>query len=358
MSRATTLICAFCLSLLVVRGTSAQTPPQPGAASGGAGGALAGSPYLGQILRNDLYGDIWERPGLSPRDRSLVTIAVNQSLYATEEIRAHVRRGLDNGLTQAEIAELIAHVLVYSGFPTGVNAARVATEVFQERGLPASPPSTPRNREPVVPPAYPGAFPATPYLAALLNEWVYGEVWERPDLSKRDRSLATIAVAQAMGASSELRSHLARGLDNGVTQEEIAEVITHVAFYSGIPSAVNAARVAASVFEARNLPMPDGAYPAAPYLESIIEGLLASTWDRSPLTARERSLVTMAVAQTLYATDELRRQMERALEAGIAPQEIAELIAHVTLYSGFPMGVNGSRTAAALFQERGLPMPR
>ncbi len=351
MRRSRIALQLFSITFVLASGAAAQTPAPTG-------GALAGSPYLGQILREDLYGDIWLRPGLSPRDRSLVTIAVNQSLYATEEIRAHVRRGLDNGLTQAEIAELIAHVLVYSGFPTGVNAARVATEVFQERNLPAVPPSSPRNREPVVPPAYPNSFPSTPYLAALLNEWVYGEVWERPDLSKRDRSLATIAVAQAMGASSELRSHLGRGLDNGVTQAEIGELIAHVAFYSGIPSAVNASRVAAAVFEARNLPMPQAEFPAAPYLEPLVDGLLAETWERPDLSARERSLITMAVAQTLYSTDELRSQMERALENGITPQEISELIAQVTLYSGFPMGVNSSRTAGALFQERGLPMPR
>jgi 4-carboxymuconolactone decarboxylase len=355
MRRSRAAVHALSISLVFASAAAAQNPA-PAAAP--AGGAMAGSPYLGQILREDLYADIWVRPALAPRDRSLITIAVNQSLYATEEIRAHVRRGLDNGLTQAEISELIAHVLVYSGFPTGVNAARVATEVFQERNLPAVPPSSPRNRNPVVPPAYPGSFPATPYLAALLNEWVYGEVWERPDLSKRDRSLATIAVAQAMGAASELRSHLARGLDNGVTQAEIAEVITHVAFYTGIPSAVNASRVAAAVFEARNLPVPPAEYPASPYLSTLIDGLLAETWDRSPLTERERTLVTMAVMQTLYSTDELRNQMEHALENGITPQEISELIAHVTLYSGFPMGVNGSRTAGALFQARGLPMPR
>jgi 4-carboxymuconolactone decarboxylase len=318
---------------------------------------MAGSPYLGKILREDLYADVWERPGLSPRDRSLITIAITESLYATEEIRAHITRGLNNGLTQAEISELIAHVLVYSGFPTGVNAARVATEVFQQRGLPAVPPSSPRNREPIGPPAYPNSFPATPYLAALLNEWVYGEVWERPDLSKRDRSLATIAVAQGLGATSELRSHITRGLDNGLTPEEIGEAITHIAFYTGIPNAVNAARVAAAVFESRNLPMPQSDIPAAPYLDSIIDGLLADTWERSPLTPRERTLVTMAVMQTLYSTDELRNQMARALDGGITPQEISELIAHVTLYAGFPMGVNASRTAGTLFQERGVPMP-
>jgi 4-carboxymuconolactone decarboxylase len=337
----------------------AQTPAAAPAAGGGGGGSMAGSPYLNKILREDLYADVWERPGLSPRDRSLITIAITQSLYATEEIRAHIGRGLNNGLTQAEISELIAHVLVYSGFPTGVNAARVAREVYAQRNLPAEVTATPRNREPVVPPAYPNSFPQAPYLDDLLNEWVYGEVWERPDLSKRDRSLATIAVAQGMGAQSELRSHITRGLDNGVTQEEIGELITHIAFYTGIPAAVNAARTAAAVFESRNLPMPAGeAIPAAPYLDNIIDGLLANTWDRSPLTDRERTLITMAVMQTLYSTDELRNQMNRALEMGVTPQEISELIAHVTLYAGFPMGVNGSRTAGAVFTERGLPMPQ
>jgi 4-carboxymuconolactone decarboxylase len=338
------------MSLVLASGAAAQdAPPRVG--------AFDGSPYLGEIRNEVLFGDIWERPGLSKRDRSLITIAVTQALYATEEIRGHVGRGLDNGLTQAEIAELIAHVLVYSGFPTGVNAARVATEVFEARGLPAVPASTPRNREPVVPPTYPGSFPGTPYLAALLNDFVYGELWERPDLSKRDRSLATIAVAQAMGASSELRSHLGRGLDNGVTQTEIAEVITHVAFYSGIPSAMNAARVAAALFEARNLPVPQADFPAAPYLDTIVDGLLAETWERSELSPRERSLITMAVAQTLYSTDELRGQIERALQTGVTPAEISELIAQVTLYSGFPMGVNSSRTAAEIYRARGMPMP-
>jgi 4-carboxymuconolactone decarboxylase len=323
-------------------------------------GLYDAAPYLGEIRNEVLFGDIWERPGLSKRDRSLITIAVNQALYATEELRLHIERGLDNGLTQNEISELIGHVLVYSGFPTGVNAARAATEVFRARGLPAQPPgSTPRNPDPIGPPAYPNAFPATPYLTSLLNDFVYGELWERPDLSKRDRSVVTIAVAQTMNASSELRSHLARGLDNGVTQEEIAEIITHVAFYAGFPSAMNASRVAVALFEARGLPAPQADYPGAPYLDVLVDNVLfGETWERPELSKRERSLITLAVVQTLYATDELRAQMARALENGVTPDEISELIAHVTLYAGFPRGVNGSRTAAEVFKAQGVPLPR
>jgi len=95
----------------------------------------AGDPYsivpkLGEIRDNVLFGDIWERPQLSKRDRSLITVAVLTAMYRTEELKGHMQRALDNGVTRDEIAELITHVTFYSGWPTGVNAARVAKEVL------------------------------------------------------------------------------------------------------------------------------------------------------------------------------------------------------------------------------------
>jgi 4-carboxymuconolactone decarboxylase len=82
-----------------------------------------------------LFGDIWERPGLSKRDRSLITVAVNTALYRSEQLRSHINRALDNGVTRDEIVEVITHVAFYGGWPTGVNGAQVATDVFQERGV-------------------------------------------------------------------------------------------------------------------------------------------------------------------------------------------------------------------------------
>jgi 4-carboxymuconolactone decarboxylase len=76
------------------------------------------------------------RPDLSPRDRSLVTIAMTQAAYQTDQLRVHLRRGLDNGLTPEELSELMAQVTLYSGFPSGVNGSRVLAEVLQERGIP------------------------------------------------------------------------------------------------------------------------------------------------------------------------------------------------------------------------------
>ncbi|MEZ5488858.1 MAG: carboxymuconolactone decarboxylase family protein [Gammaproteobacteria bacterium] len=347
---ALTLLCITTLSMQ--SGLQAQQPAPPP-------GAYDAAPYLGEIRDATLYGDIWERPGLSARDRSMITVAVNQALYVTNELRLHMGRALDNGVTQAEIAEIIAHVLWYSGFPTGVNAARVAAEVFQERGLPMSPPGASGRELPENPTdEFPNAFPQTPYVRDMLNQLVYAETWQRDELSPRDRSLITVAVGTALYASSEVRHHVGRALDNGVTQDEISEVITHVTFYAGFPTGVNAARVAAEVFEARGLELPDARFPGAPYLDTLIDGLVyGETWTRPQLSPRDRSLVTIAMTQAAYQTDQLRVHLRRGLDNGITPAELSELMAQVTLYSGFPTGVNGSRVLAEVLQERGIPLP-
>ena len=91
------------------------------------------SPKFAQLTRDVLFGDVWEGPGLSKRDRSLITVAVLVALYRTDQIRGHIGRALDNGVTKGEIGEIINHIAFYSGWPTAVNAARVAKEVFDQR---------------------------------------------------------------------------------------------------------------------------------------------------------------------------------------------------------------------------------
>jgi 4-carboxymuconolactone decarboxylase len=87
-----------------------------------------------------------------------------------------------------------------------------------------------------------------PKLASLTDEVLFGDVWERSGLSPRDRSLITIATLIANGSTEQLVGHLKRGLDNGISRDEVAEVITHLAFYAGWPRAMSAAGVAKSVF--------------------------------------------------------------------------------------------------------------
>jgi 4-carboxymuconolactone decarboxylase len=88
-----------------------------------------------------------------------------------------------------------------------------------------------------------------PKLVDLTEKVVFGDIWERPELSKRDRSLVTCAALIALQRPDQLRSHLGRALQNGVTKNELSEIITHLAFYSGWPTAVAAATIAKDVFE-------------------------------------------------------------------------------------------------------------
>ncbi|HEV2397147.1 MAG TPA: carboxymuconolactone decarboxylase family protein [Candidatus Sulfotelmatobacter sp.] len=88
-----------------------------------------------------------------------------------------------------------------------------------------------------------------PKLAELTDNVLFGDVWQRPGLAKRDRSLITVAALIAMNRPEQLRSHIRLARENGVTQEEIVETITHLAFYSGWPNAINAVGVAREVFE-------------------------------------------------------------------------------------------------------------
>jgi 4-carboxymuconolactone decarboxylase len=87
-----------------------------------------------------------------------------------------------------------------------------------------------------------------PKMVELTDNVLYGDVWERPQLSKRDRSLATVSALVAMNRPDQLRSHLALARRNGVTEEELVEAITHLAFYAGWPNAVTAIQVAKEVF--------------------------------------------------------------------------------------------------------------
>jgi len=88
-----------------------------------------------------------------------------------------------------------------------------------------------------------------PRLAEISDQIIYGEIWERPGLSKRDRSLIVVATLLALGRERQLEGHLARALQKGVTTDEIGEVITHLAFYAGWPAAMTAALIAKDVFE-------------------------------------------------------------------------------------------------------------
>jgi 4-carboxymuconolactone decarboxylase len=91
------------------------------------------APKLAQLTDDVLFGDVWARPGLSQRDRSLATVSALVAMNRPEQLRHHLERALENGLSRDELIEAITHLAFYAGWPSGVTAVGVAKEVFQKR---------------------------------------------------------------------------------------------------------------------------------------------------------------------------------------------------------------------------------
>ena len=102
------------------------TPPSPARDK-----VRAVVPKLIDLTEKVLFGDVWERPGLSKRDRSLITCAALVAMNRTEQLKGHVERALNNGVTPDEIGELITHLAFYGGWPVGMSAAMVAKDVLE-----------------------------------------------------------------------------------------------------------------------------------------------------------------------------------------------------------------------------------
>ena len=92
------------------------------------------APALGDYTDKVLFGEVWERPELSKRDRSLITVATLVALYRTNELPFHLKRALENGVTKDELIELIKHLAFYAGWPAANTAVTIARQVFAEAG--------------------------------------------------------------------------------------------------------------------------------------------------------------------------------------------------------------------------------
>ena len=94
------------------------------------------APKLVELTDDLLFGDIWERPGLSKRDRSLVTVATLVALYRTDQMQGHMKRAVDNGLTLDELIEAITHIAFYAGWPSAMTAIITAKNLFEPPAAP------------------------------------------------------------------------------------------------------------------------------------------------------------------------------------------------------------------------------
>lgn len=216
------------------------------------------APGLGQFTDDILFGEVWERAELAPRDRSLVTVSAIVSTGKTAQIGAHVGRALDNGVAPQEIGELITQIAFYSGWPNAISAVTETKKVFDARQI--APVGNSRAARVELEAAAEAArsetvnatiAPTAAALADLTNRVLFGDLWQRPDLSARDRSLVTMSALIAIGQPEQLPFHANRAMDNGLTAGEASEVLSHIAFYAGWPRAMSAVPVLKQVFANR-----------------------------------------------------------------------------------------------------------
>jgi 4-carboxymuconolactone decarboxylase len=239
---------------------SPSPQPQPSNSqqgSTGASGALQQkiAPGLATLTDDVLFGDVWTRPELSPRDRSLVTISVLIATGKPAQLAGHLGRALDNGVQPSEASGLLAHLAIYCGWPSAVSALEVYDQVYTARMVDTAALRAVGPRLPAVAsdPARARAVndelaTIAPKFAQLTNDVVFDNLWRRADLTLRDRSLVTIAALAAMGDDDQLDLYLRRGLDGGLSRAQIAEALTHLAFYAGWAKATKAMTVVARTF--------------------------------------------------------------------------------------------------------------
>jgi len=217
------------------------------------------APALGKYAQGPL-AELWKRPGLTPRDRSIVTVAALIARNQTIEMPHYFNLALDNGVKPGEISEIITHLAFYSGWANAMSAAAVARDVFAQRKigtdqLPAASPKLlplDKDAEEKRATAVGQQFgKVAPGIVQNTSDVLFRDLWLRPDLAPRDRSLVTVSALIASGQVAQITYHLNKAMDNGLTQEQGAEVVTHLAFYAGWPNVFSALPVVKDVFEKR-----------------------------------------------------------------------------------------------------------
>ncbi len=218
------------------------------------------SPSFERYTKEVLLGDLWQRPPLSVRDRSIITLSVLIARNQSAQMPYYLNVALEHGVTPAEVSGMVAHLAFYSGWANAVAAIDVVRAVFDLRGLDAAQlrPIDARphpiddmveeRRHAVVMRKFGQVAPG---LVQLTRDILFQDVWRSPELSLRDRCLITICSVIATAQTAQLAFYINRAMDQGVTRAELSELLTHVAFYSGWSSAYTALAVVKDVFESR-----------------------------------------------------------------------------------------------------------
>jgi 4-carboxymuconolactone decarboxylase len=219
------------------------------------------SPALAKYTQSSIGDDLWKRHDLSPRDRGIVTVAALIARNQTIGMLHYFNLALDNGVKPGELSEIITHLAFYAGWSNAFSAVGIAKDIFAQRGI--GPDQLPAEAPELLPidqaaeadraaRVQQDVGPVAPGVVQYTGDLLFHELWLRPALAPRDRSLVTVSALIASGQVAQVPYHLNRAIDSGLTKADASEVLTHLAFYAGWPNVMSAVPVVKGVFEKRN----------------------------------------------------------------------------------------------------------
>ncbi len=236
----------------------------------------------------------------------------------------------------------------------------------------------------------PGIDQLAPVLKRIIDEALFGQVWNRPGLDTQHRCMVTISALTALGQLPLLRRHIERSLNLGVTPEEVVEVFIQLTFYVGVPAVETAMRTTKEIFEERGIQFtptevydtgqtPDELYemgqksyekhigestlypvedPDSVEMEVqrlIDEYLWGAIYTRPNLDPQSRAICALSAMTVMGQYDrQIRRRIEGALRVGVTPQQVMEVFVHLILYGGYINSRTAMRVARSVFTEQKL----
>ncbi len=344
--------------------------------------------YLRTVIECPLQ-NVESKQLLSLRERVMVEMGALIARRFSDRLKRHMRYAIKIGVTREEILETIMQVTPFSGWAVGVEAIRVAKEVFStDPGEKASKrfPSEPQEKGRGIIRELMGSmegdetfslirdvFPD--FMNVVTEKHLFGEIWSRPLLSLRERCMITLAILISFRFSHELKSHMRYALNCGLTVEEVLEIIMQSANYTCWGAGVDALQAAKEVFGSGR----KGKSPKYSALElqekgrgvlrqlygsedrdelfSLIgkvcpdflkviteEHLFGEVWSRPGLSLRDRCMIALAILIARRFGDEIKAHMRYALNVGLSREEILEIILHTANYTCWGAGVDATRT--------------
>ncbi len=225
-------------------------------------------PGFGDLADEVVFGRVWARPGLPIEDRALATLSALTSMQYLPQLRTYIGVALHLGHSPQVVQEVMLHCAMYAGMPTALNSLDVVGSVLDERSF-ARPTIDPAwneleldqlaargdamketlHRERADAGYASTDSAASEVYATVATDYLYGEVWERPGPTVRQRMICSVAAFTSLRMESQQRKFFRSARNVGLSRNEIIEVIAQTGPYSGFPSALNAITVAEEVLD-------------------------------------------------------------------------------------------------------------